>query len=108
MNNLNDSPDDSLDLESSRLCYNNPRLESSQNPTSSAVSGTLYHLKTENATETAKKHKNGNIYIVLTTENIIYNNIYRDSESSFLIILNPEYYFYQKWLNFFAVIRNLI
>ena len=31
-----------------------------------------------------------------------------DSESSFLIILNPEYYFYQKWLNFFAVIRNLI
>lgn len=72
MNNLNDSPDDSLDLESSRLCYNNPRLESSQNPTSSAVSGTLYHLRTENATETAKDSKKAIYCIVLTTENIIY------------------------------------
>lgn len=71
----------------------------------------LVHCTTSGQKTPQKRQKDSKraIYcIVLTTENIIYNNIYRDSESSFLIILNPEHYFYKKWLNFFAVIRNLI
>ena len=54
-----------------------------------------------------KRHNMAHCGNIAPPENIIYI-IYSDSESSFLIILNPEHYFYQKWLNFFAVIRNLI
>lgn len=62
MNNLNDSPDDSLDLESSRLCYNNPRLKSRQNRQLSAASGTLYHFRTKKAVQTAKTAQYGTLW----------------------------------------------